>query len=186
MSYDIAEAKLQHITIVNKRLSVPSQHGKPLQVMPIQQPHNMRYKMDSVQASDRCNRGDSGLVAVQDDDYGDKTAILDNMSRPPFIIVWTTCAYNIPWCELVSCSHADLERYRKTQHTWSWLPGTGWAINFDDPSSSSSMTMTIRLGGKTHDELICGRIRIRAEIKEANILDRHIWKLCIKIDSLAE
>lgn len=76
------------------------------------------------------------------------------------------------------CSYTDLEKYEKY--------GKYPHPSLQAKSTFALLSPNIARKERSHDELCFGEIRIRAEIKKVDILDRNIWRLYIMIDYLRD
>ncbi|KAK7755160.1 hypothetical protein SLS62_002975 [Diatrype stigma] len=127
--------------------------------MPIQQPRDLRYEIETDPAS---NRSDYALnigalvFAFHDYDYGNKTAMLGN----------------------------NLEKYRKNQHPWLQIKHP--LRDFSRHDFVMAFGVGAEWLAKDQDELRLDDILVQAKIKAVSILDRIAWQLCITIDYLQD
>ncbi|TGJ85451.1 hypothetical protein E0Z10_g3331 [Xylaria hypoxylon] len=120
-TYDITKAKLRRITIVDYEpeghmVNTINHITKPLQIMPISQPGNSHYKLDS--SYPESQNGNIGTIPVfwGQDFMG--MAIFSNDNRSPFVATWGPgpSQDERPWCKLFTLGKADPSKYVSQKH----------------------------------------------------------------------
>lgn len=166
MSFDIAEAQQQHITIVNTQFRWVGQKSRALQIMPILQPRGFEYEMDSSHPTN-----DHGYFKgdAPGHESGIGTAIFSNKLQLPFIIIWGSGGN--PWCKLWPYNQVDLGEYRNDQVS----------MILANALISDHRLYIPAIDRSNEDDLYIEHLRIQAKITDVSILDREICQLYIRI-----
>ncbi|KAI8633251.1 heterokaryon incompatibility protein-domain-containing protein [Xylariaceae sp. FL1651] len=185
MTYNLSKADLRRITIVDDESEIEFMTSlnsaiKPLQVMPVDQPNGLHYKLDSSypKSQSGCIEKIPVFWSVQQQNIMGMAIFSDN-NRLPFMVTWGPHRGEQAWCKLFTLSKVDSSNYESQKET---LARTLRSKAWDDHKSLQLEYFNVnRKTVCDIDAVAFGNVYVSVKIQEVKALDREIWQLQIQI-----